>query len=171
MIAIFGIAWMGDTFLQGNMGQLTLSIQGIVQQLSLIHIFAIAIHIAIIKAPKIFFINLRVYNSGQRYIIRINKHNLSVFCCLLYTSFWRTTHPDCQRRNAEQLFLGERAGSQRTKDYRPRRDHQMCIRDRFKRTACQVEKLRWSRNLLEYFYRQKYPYWSQENKLCHIFCN
>ena len=33
VIAIFGIAWMGDTFLQGNMGQLTLSIQGIVQQM------------------------------------------------------------------------------------------------------------------------------------------
>ncbi|MDE6985491.1 MAG: hypothetical protein K2P55_00760, partial [Bacteroides acidifaciens] len=43
---------------------------------------AIPIHTAIIKAPKIFFINLRVYNSGQRYIIRINKHNLSVFCSL-----------------------------------------------------------------------------------------
>ena len=33
VIAIFGIAWMGDSFLQGNMGQLTLSIQGIVQQM------------------------------------------------------------------------------------------------------------------------------------------
>lgn len=33
VIAIFGIAWMGDTFLQGNMGQLTLSIEGIVQQM------------------------------------------------------------------------------------------------------------------------------------------
>ncbi|WP_286145038.1 hypothetical protein, partial [Bacteroides caecimuris] len=33
-------------------------------------------------APKILFINLRVYNSGQRYTIRINKHNLSVFCSL-----------------------------------------------------------------------------------------
>ena len=33
VIAILGIAWMGDTFLQGNMGQLTLSIQGIVQQM------------------------------------------------------------------------------------------------------------------------------------------
>ena len=33
VVAIFGIAWMGDTFLQGNMGQLTLSIQGIVQQM------------------------------------------------------------------------------------------------------------------------------------------
>ena len=28
VIAIFGIAWMGDTFLQGNMGQLTESIEG-----------------------------------------------------------------------------------------------------------------------------------------------
>ena len=41
---------------------------------------AIAIHIAIIKAPKIFFINLRVYNSGQRYIFRLNKHKLLVVC-------------------------------------------------------------------------------------------
>lgn len=33
VIAIFGIAWMGDTFLQGNMTQLTASIEGIVQQM------------------------------------------------------------------------------------------------------------------------------------------
>lgn len=32
VIAIFGIAWMGDTFIQGNMTQLTQSIQGIVTQ-------------------------------------------------------------------------------------------------------------------------------------------
>ena len=32
VIAIFGIAWMGDTFLQGNMAQLTLSIEGVVRQ-------------------------------------------------------------------------------------------------------------------------------------------
>ena len=31
--AIFGIAWMGDTFLQGNMAQLTFSIEGIVRQM------------------------------------------------------------------------------------------------------------------------------------------
>ena len=33
VIAIFGIAWMGDTFLQGNMGALTASIEGIVRQM------------------------------------------------------------------------------------------------------------------------------------------
>ncbi len=33
VIAIFGIAWMGDTFLQGNMLQLTQSIEGIVRQM------------------------------------------------------------------------------------------------------------------------------------------
>ena len=33
VIAIFGIAWMGDTFLQGNMAQLTFSIEGIVRQM------------------------------------------------------------------------------------------------------------------------------------------
>ena len=33
VIAIFGIAWMGDTFLQGNMGQLTSSIEGIVREM------------------------------------------------------------------------------------------------------------------------------------------
>lgn len=33
VIAIFGIAWMGDTFLQGNMGQLTASIEGVVRQM------------------------------------------------------------------------------------------------------------------------------------------
>ena len=33
VIAIFGIAWMGDTFLQGNMAQLTLSIEGVVRQM------------------------------------------------------------------------------------------------------------------------------------------
>lgn len=33
VIAIFGIAWMGDTFLQGNMGQLTESIEGLVRQM------------------------------------------------------------------------------------------------------------------------------------------
>lgn len=33
VIAIFGIAWMGDTFLQGNMGQLTMSIEGIVREM------------------------------------------------------------------------------------------------------------------------------------------
>ena len=33
VIAIFGIAWMGDTFLQGNMVQLTSSIEGIVRQM------------------------------------------------------------------------------------------------------------------------------------------
>lgn len=33
VIAIFGIAWMGDTFLQGNMVQLTSSIESIVRQM------------------------------------------------------------------------------------------------------------------------------------------
>ncbi len=33
VIAIFGIAWMGDTFLQGNMGQLTASIEGVVREM------------------------------------------------------------------------------------------------------------------------------------------
>ena len=33
MIAIFGIAWMGDTFLQGNMLQLTQSVEGVVRQM------------------------------------------------------------------------------------------------------------------------------------------
>ena len=33
VIAIFGIAWMGATFLQGNMAQLTFSIEGIVRQM------------------------------------------------------------------------------------------------------------------------------------------
>lgn len=33
VIAIFGIAWMGDTFLQGNMSELTGSIEGIVRQM------------------------------------------------------------------------------------------------------------------------------------------
>lgn len=33
VIAIFGIAWMGDTFLQGNMLQLTRSIEGVVRQM------------------------------------------------------------------------------------------------------------------------------------------
>lgn len=33
VIAIFGIAWMGDTFLQGNMSQLTLSIESIVREM------------------------------------------------------------------------------------------------------------------------------------------
>lgn len=33
VIAIFGIAWMGDTFLQGNMATLTASIEGVVRQM------------------------------------------------------------------------------------------------------------------------------------------
>ena len=33
VIAIFGIAWMGDTFLQGNISQLTQSIEGIVREM------------------------------------------------------------------------------------------------------------------------------------------
>ena len=33
VIAIFGIAWMGDTFLQGNMAQLTFSIEDIVREM------------------------------------------------------------------------------------------------------------------------------------------
>lgn len=33
VIAIFGIAWMGDTFLQGNMSQLTQSIEGVVSEM------------------------------------------------------------------------------------------------------------------------------------------
>ena len=33
VIAIFGIAWMGDTFLQGNVLQLTQSIEGVVRQM------------------------------------------------------------------------------------------------------------------------------------------
>ena len=33
VIAIFGIAWMGDTFLNGNMAQLTASIEGVVRQM------------------------------------------------------------------------------------------------------------------------------------------
>lgn len=33
VIAIFGIAWMGDTFLNGNMEQLTASIEGMVRQM------------------------------------------------------------------------------------------------------------------------------------------
>lgn len=33
VIAIFGIAWMGDTFLQGNLLQLTRSIEGVVREM------------------------------------------------------------------------------------------------------------------------------------------
>ena len=33
VIAIFGIAWMGDTFLQGNMAELTASIETVVRQM------------------------------------------------------------------------------------------------------------------------------------------
>lgn len=33
VIAIFGIAWMGDTFLQGNMAELTVSIETVVRQM------------------------------------------------------------------------------------------------------------------------------------------
>lgn len=33
VIAIFGIAWMGDTFINGNIGQLTASIEGIVTEM------------------------------------------------------------------------------------------------------------------------------------------
>ena len=33
VIAIFGIAWIGDTFLNGNMAQLTASIEGVVRQM------------------------------------------------------------------------------------------------------------------------------------------
>ena len=33
VIAIFGIAWMGDTFLQGHMGELTQSIEGVVREM------------------------------------------------------------------------------------------------------------------------------------------
>lgn len=43
VIAIFGIAWMGDTFLQGNMGELTASIEGIVRQMP--WLFGIALFI------------------------------------------------------------------------------------------------------------------------------
>ena len=43
VIAIFGIAWMGDTFLQGNMGQLTESIEGLVRQMP--WLFGIALFI------------------------------------------------------------------------------------------------------------------------------
>ena len=43
VIAIFGIAWMGDTFLQGNMGELTQSIEGLVRQMP--WLFGIALFI------------------------------------------------------------------------------------------------------------------------------
>lgn len=43
VIAIFGIAWMGDTFLQGNMLQLTQSIEGVVRQMP--WLFGIALFI------------------------------------------------------------------------------------------------------------------------------
>jgi anaerobic C4-dicarboxylate transporter DcuA len=33
VIAIFGIAWMGDTFINGNIAQLTASIEGIVTEM------------------------------------------------------------------------------------------------------------------------------------------
>ncbi len=33
VIAIFGIAWMGDTFINGNITELTGSIEGIVRQI------------------------------------------------------------------------------------------------------------------------------------------
>ena len=33
VVAIFGIAWMGDTFIKGNLEELTASIQGIVSQM------------------------------------------------------------------------------------------------------------------------------------------
>ena len=33
VVAIFGIAWMGDTFIKGNLAELTESIQGIVSQM------------------------------------------------------------------------------------------------------------------------------------------
>lgn len=43
VIAIFGIAWMGDTFLNGNMAQLTASIEGIVRQMP--RLFGIALFV------------------------------------------------------------------------------------------------------------------------------
>lgn len=43
VIAIFGIAWMGDTFIQGNILQLTTSIEGVVQQMP--WLFGIALFI------------------------------------------------------------------------------------------------------------------------------
>lgn len=43
VIAIFGIAWMGDTFLQGNMGELTQSIEGFVREMP--WLFGIALFI------------------------------------------------------------------------------------------------------------------------------
>ena len=33
VIAIFGIAWMGDTFIKGNIGELTASIEGVVTEM------------------------------------------------------------------------------------------------------------------------------------------
>ena len=43
VVAIFGIAWMGDTFLQGNMAELQGSIEGIVTQMP--WLFGIALFI------------------------------------------------------------------------------------------------------------------------------
>ena len=43
VVAIFGIAWMGDTFLQGNMAELKGSIEGIVTQMP--WLFGIALFI------------------------------------------------------------------------------------------------------------------------------
>ena len=43
VVAIFGIAWMGDTFLQGNMTELKGSIEGIVTQMP--WLFGIALFI------------------------------------------------------------------------------------------------------------------------------
>ena len=46
VVAIFGIAWMGDTFLQGNMTELKGSIEGIVTQMP--WLFGIALFIILL---------------------------------------------------------------------------------------------------------------------------
>lgn len=43
VIAIFGIAWMGDTFINGNMAELTGGIEGIVRQMP--WLFALALFV------------------------------------------------------------------------------------------------------------------------------
>ena len=44
VIAIFGIAWMGDTFLNGNMAQLTASIEGVVRQMPWLFVMSILLY-------------------------------------------------------------------------------------------------------------------------------
>ena len=95
VIAIFGIAWMGDTFLNGNMAQLTASIEGVVRQMP--WLFGIAL----------FVMSILLYSQAGSYGTRLSatRH------CFGNIALYADSHVPRRQRIFLHSQLSYRSGS------------------------------------------------------------